>query len=113
MMNYKPKHGDMELWLICAAINGDNDKILKMVESEEDGIYPVKFEVGGVELDFSVVAKRIEDFIDERVASIDELVASKVQEILDDKYGNLIKDISDIQERIYDQKEKFFKYKDE
>ena len=30
MTNYKPKHGDMELWLICAAINGDNDKILKM-----------------------------------------------------------------------------------
>lgn len=106
MMNYKPKHGDMELWLICAAINGDNDKIFKMVKSEEDGIYPVKFEVGGVELDFSVVAKRIED-------SIDELVASKVQKILDDKYENLIKDISDIQERIYNQKEKFFKYKDE
>ena len=27
MTNYKPKHGDMELWLICAAIKGDNDKI--------------------------------------------------------------------------------------
>ena len=96
MTNYKPKHGDMELWLICAAINGDNDKILKMAKSEKDGI----------ELDFSVVAKRIED-------SIDELVASKAQEFLDDKYENLIKGISDIQERIYDQKEKFFKYKDE
>ncbi len=106
MMNYKPKHGDMELWLICAAINGDNDKILKMAKSEKDGTYPVKFEVGGIELDFSVVAKRIED-------SIDELVASKAQEFLDDKYENLIKGISDIQERIYDQKEKFFKYKDE
>lgn len=105
MMNYRLKHGDMELWLICAAINGDNDKILEMV-NEKDGTYPVKFEVGGVELDFSVVAKRIEDFID-------ELVASKAQEFLDDKYENLIKGISDIQERIYDQKEKFFKYKDE
>ena len=102
MMNYRPKHGDMELWLICAATNGDNDKILEMV-NEKDGTYPVKFEVGGVELDFS---KRIED-------SIDELVASKAQEFLDDKYENLIKGISDIQERIYDQKEKFFKYKDE
>ena len=105
MMNYRPKHGDMELRLICAATNGDNDKILEMV-NEKDGTYPVKFEVGGVELDFSVVAKRIED-------SIDELVASKAQEFLDDKYENLIKGISDIQERIYDQKEKFFKYKDE
>ena len=57
-------------------------------------------------MDFSVVAMRIED-------SIDELVASKAQEFLDDKYENLIKGISDIQERIYDQKEKFFKYKDE
>ena len=106
MTNYKPKHGDMELWLICAAIKGDNDKILKMAKSEKDGTYPVKFEVGVIELDFSVVAKRIED-------SIDELVASKAQEFLDDKYENLIKGISDIQERIYDQKEKFFKYKDE
>lgn len=104
MTNYKPKHGDMELWLICAAIKGDNDKILKMAKSEKDGTYPVKFEVGGIELDFSVVAKRIED-------SIDELVASKAQEFLDDKYENLIKGISDIQERIYDQKEKFFKCK--
>ena len=77
-----------------------------MVKSEKDGTYPVKFEVGGVELDFSVVAKRIED-------SIDGLVASKAQEFLDDKYENLIKGINDIQERIYDQKEKFFKYKDE
>ena len=94
MMNYRPKHGDMELWLICAATNGDNDKILEMV-NEKDGTYPVKFEVGGVELDFSVVAKRIED-------SIDELVASKAQEFLDDKYENLIKGISDIQERIYE-----------
>lgn len=62
MTNYKPKHGDMELWLIFAAIKGDNDKILKMAKSEKDGTYPVKFEVGGIELDFSVVAKRIEDF---------------------------------------------------
>ena len=77
MMNYRPKHGDMELWLICAATNGDNDKILEMV-NEKDGTYPVKFEVGGVELDFSVVAKRIED-------SIDELVASKAQEFLADE----------------------------
>ena len=44
MMNYRPKHGDMELWLICAATNGDNDKILEMV-NEKDGTYPVKFEV--------------------------------------------------------------------
>ena len=45
MMNYRPKHGDMELWLICAATNGDNDKILEMV-NEKDGTYPVKFEDG-------------------------------------------------------------------
>ena len=44
MMNYRPKHGDMELWLICAATNGDNDKILEMV-NEKDGTYPVNLKL--------------------------------------------------------------------
>lgn len=100
MVDCKIEHGGMEMWLICAAIGEKHDLIDKM-KINSDGSYPVKFEVGGVELDFSVAAKRIED-------SIGELVASKAQEFLDDKYENLIKGISDIQERIYDQKEKFF-----
>ena len=61
MMNYRPKHGDMELWLICAATNGDNDKILEMV-NEKDGTYPVKFEVGGVELLMSWLHQKHKNF---------------------------------------------------
>lgn len=97
MMNYKPKQGDMELWLITAA--SDVDK-LKQMKRNEDGSYPVVFSVGGVELDFSKVAKRID-------SQITKLVTSKAQTLLDEHYGNLIKDINDIQERIENQKERF------
>lgn len=44
MMNYKPEYGDMELWLICAAIGSDHDLIDKM-QKNPDGSYPVKFEL--------------------------------------------------------------------
>lgn len=40
MMNYKPKHRDMEMWLITEA--SDVDK-LKQMKRNEDGGYPVVF----------------------------------------------------------------------
>lgn len=99
MMNYKPKSGDMEMWLICVAMGKDISLIDKM-QKNEDGSYPVVFSVGGVELDFSKVAKRIDD-------QISELVTSKAQKLLDERYEGLLKDIYDIQERIENQKERF------
>lgn len=42
MINYKPKHGDMEMWIICTAIKGQHDLIDKM-KKNEDGTYPVIF----------------------------------------------------------------------
>ena len=30
MINYKPKHGDMEMWMICVAIGEKHELIKKM-----------------------------------------------------------------------------------
>lgn len=104
MTNYKIKHGDMELWLILAALGeGEQRKNPDDFTRNPDGSLPVKFEVGGVELDFSNVAKRIED-------SIDSLVMSKAQQLLEIKYSRLINEITDIQEQLENQKETLFKY---
>lgn len=92
MVNYNPKHGDMEMWMICAAIGEKHELIAKM-KKNEDGSYPVVFSVGGIELDFNRVAKRVEE-------EISELVRNRAEELLDEKYGNLIGEIKDIQERI-------------
>ena len=102
MINYKPKHGDMEMWMICVAIGEKHDLIDKM-KKNEDGSYPVVFSVGGIELDFSRVAKRVDE-------QISELVKSRAEALLDEKYSNLLGEIMDIQERIKDQKENLFKY---
>lgn len=102
MKKYKPKHGDMEMWMICVAIGEKHDLIDKM-KKNEDGSYPVVFSVGGIELDFSRVAKRVEE-------QISELVRNRAEALLDERYGGLIEEIMDIQERIKDQKESLFKY---
>lgn len=102
MINYNPKHGDMEMWMICTAIGEKHDLIDKM-KKNEDGSYPVVFSVGGIELDFNRVAKRLEE-------QISELVRNRAEALLDEKYGSLIGEIMDIQERIKDQKESLFKY---
>lgn len=102
MINYKPKHGDMEMWMICTVI-GENHKLIDKMKKNEDGSYPIIFSVGGIELDFSRVAKRVEE-------QISELVRNRAEALLDEKYGNLIGEIIDIQERIKNQKESLFKY---
>lgn len=102
MENYKPKHGDMEMWLICVA-GGTKREEMKNMKVNPDGTYTVKFEVGGVELDFSAVAKRIEE-------SIDVLVEDKARRLLSSKYDSLIGEMYDIQERLVNQKKDLFKY---
>jgi len=102
MVSYKPKHGDMEMWLICEAIGKDRNLIEKM-EKNEDGSYPVVFSVGGVELDFCAVAKRIDE-------QISELVNNKAHALLHDQYEGLIGKIYEIQERLENQKKEFFQY---
>ena len=105
MKNYIPKCGDMELWLISVAIHGD-EEIENKIKKNGDGSYPVKFEIGGVELDFSKVAQRISNYVN-------IIAEDKAHTFLDKKYKSLIKEINDIQDRLYYQKEKFFKYEDE
>lgn len=99
MVNYKPKHGDMEMWLIVAAM-GKDTKLIDKMKKDEDGNYPVVFSVGGVELDFNLVARRIDE-------SINTMVAEKAKSLLYENYGNLLNEISEIQERIEGQKEIF------
>ena len=102
MVNYKPKRGDMEMWMICVAI-GESHKLIDKMTKNDDGSYPVIFSVGGVELDFKRVAQRVDE-------QIKELVEGKAQNLLEEKYENLIGEIYDIQERIKNQKENFFRY---
>lgn len=102
MINYKPKHGDMEMWLILAAMNHDFELLDKM-KVNPDGTYPVKFEVGGVELDFSKVAERIDK-------EINEMIKEKAEKLLNEKYNSLIEEIYDIQERLEEQKNNLFKH---
>ena len=102
MINYKPKRDSMEMWMIAAAI-GEKHELINKMEKNEDGSYPIIFSVGGIELDFSRVAKRVDE-------EISELVKKQAEDLLDEKYGDLIRDIMDIQERIKYQKESLFKY---
>lgn len=99
MIDYKPKHGDMEMWMICTAIGEGHDLIHEM-QKNEDGSYPVSFTVGGVELDFSKVAKRVDE-------QINNLVMEKAQILLSEKYGDMIGELMDIQERIKKQNKHF------
>ena len=99
MSNFKPEHGSMEMWLVCVAL-GKKHKLIDKMQKNEDGTYPVVFSVGGVELDFSLVAKRIDE-------QISEMVTNKAKALLDERYEDLLGEIMDIQETIKEQKERF------
>ena len=88
--------------MICVALKGQHE-LIDTIKKNEDGSYPVIFSVGGVELDFSAVAKRVDE-------QISVMVEEKARELLDQKYDDLMGEIIDIQERIKYQKEKLFKY---
>lgn len=92
MVNYKPDRTDMGLWVICSAIGDDHEKA-KQMKKNEDGTYPIVFSIGGVELDFDKVVKRLDE-------DLDRLVERKAQKLIDLRYEDLIKDIHDIQERL-------------
>ena len=99
MSKFEPEHGSMEMWLVCTCI-GKNHELIDKMQKNEDGSYPVVFSVGGIELDFSLVAKRIDE-------QVSELVTNKANELLEERYGDLLGEIMDIQERIKEQKERF------
>lgn len=101
MTSWKPSPmtEDIRMWVVCTAIGKDRDLISKM-EKDEDGNYPVFFSVGGVELNFDNVAKRIDE-------CFSDAVVKKAQELLDHRFNGLINEIDDMQERIREQKERF------
>lgn len=109
MSNFKAESGTIEMWLICTAI-GKNHELIDKMKKNADGTYPVVFSVGGVELDFYRVAERIQKEIDIINNSINERAMQKAEELIKEKYDNLIGELIDIQERIEHQKKKFFKY---
>lgn len=89
----------MGLWVICEAIGSDRD-VFDVMKIDEEGMIDVQLIVGGVELDFLNVAKRINEIFD-------DAVTKKAQELLCDKYDSLINDLENIKERVEDQKERF------
>ena len=101
MTIWKPSHitEDIRMWVICEAIGKDRDLFEKMKKNEDDS-YSVFFSVGGVELNFDNVAKRIGE-------CFNDAVTKKAQELLDTKYNDLCIEIDDIQERIREQKSRF------
>lgn len=103
MTNWKPSltTEDFGSWVVYEAI-GKNHNLISEMKRNADGSYPIFFSVGGVELNFDNVVKRIEE-------CFSDAVANKAQELLDDKYSHLINEIDDIQKRINEQKE-LFKY---
>lgn len=101
MTNWKPSPmtEDIRMWVVCTAI-GENHNLIEKMIKDDDGNYPVFFSVGGVELNFDNVVKRIEEYFS-------DAVTKKAQELLDNKYNNLLNEIDDIQERIKEQKARF------
>lgn len=99
---FMPKRDSMAMWIICESIGRDSALVDKM-QKNPDGSYPVKFEVGGVELDFSRFTERLEK-------TLDQMVAEKAQSLLDEKYDSLLGEVYDIQKRLGEQKNKFFQY---
>lgn len=92
------------LWAICEAMKCDDmiDIIHQNSETDNPKSYDIIFTVNGVELDFQRVINRLMDCYQNEVTT-------KAQQLLLDKYEDLISEIDDIKERIDDQKE-MFKY---
>ena len=102
MNKFIPKHGSMEMWVVCAAL-GENSKLLDKMKKNEDGSYPVVFSVGGVELDFNRFCKRLDE-------ATQELAIEKAKELVDEKYGTVFDELEDIRERLEHQKKELFSY---
>lgn len=92
--------------IVLYALGADEDnasKIDKMevIESENnDLLKDVKLIVGGVELDFENVVKRIGE-------QFDVAVQDKVTEVLNGKIGDMMNELNDMQQYIEEHKELF------
>lgn len=75
------------------------------MQRSPEGGYPVVFSVGGVELDFNKVAKRIDE-------GINAYVLDKAQQLLADKYGTLSCEVDRMLEKIKEHEDVLFSLKD-
>ena len=103
MTNWKPTPitEDIRMWIVCTAIGADHNLMERMVKNK-DGEYSVFFSVGGVELNFDNVAKRIEE-------CLDDAVTKKAQELLNEKFNDLIDELCDMKDRVKKRRD-LFKY---
>lgn len=110
MTKVKLDSHDIESWLIFTAVQSEKMEEFLNIKNDDDN-YLVSFSINGVELDFSLVAKSIE-------RQLDDLIESKAQEIIDEKYGepmkNLyekaIEDLIEIQEKIEHHKKELYNF---
>lgn len=69
--NYKPGKNDMEMWLICHALGeaseGNGYHLIDNMERNDDGSLPVEFKVGGIPLDFGLVAEHLDKSLNDMV----------------------------------------------
>lgn len=99
MIKFDIMREDMGKHIILESI-GPNRHLIDKMKHNEDGTYDVTLIMGGVELDFNLFAKVVDD-------QLATLIEKRAQALLDSKYSDLINEINDIQERIQDQKDKF------
>ena len=101
------KHSEMEMWLITAALGeaseGNGYHLIDKMTRNDDGTFPIEFSIGGISLDFSLVAKKIDE-------NLYDMIKNKATNLLLNKYDDLISELEDIKERISYQKDTFFKY---
>ena len=102
MQSWKPKSKSIEMWLVATAIGKQHNLIDKM-QKNEDGSYPIQFTIGGVELDFYQVGKRIQE-------EIDRITKERAEQMLDERCSDVCEKLEDMQERIKELKERYFKY---
>lgn len=99
MIKFDIMREDMGKHIILESI-GPNRHLIDKMKHNEDGTYDVTLIVGGVELDFNLFAK----VVDEQLAT---LIEKRAQQILDNKYSDLIDEIDDMQKRIRYHEDKF------
>lgn len=102
MNKFIPESHTMEMWVVCAAIEENRDIISKM-KKNEDGSYPVLFTVGGVELSFEKLCRRLNE-------ETNNLALEKAKELVDEKYGAVFEELEDIRDRLEHQKKELFSY---
>ena len=99
MIKFDIMRQDMGKHIILESI-GPNHHLIDKMKHNDDGTFDVTLIVGGVELDFNLFVKAV----DEQLAT---LIEKRAQQILESKYSDLIDEIDDMQKRIRYHEDKF------